>query len=141
MKRLFRVLSGFLFLLALIALAFLLLPDLWSRFQPTARHQQAAAFALIFVGSSFVCLQLGTEGRWKEKLKGTLLGLAFALWGSEQYLPPGAWVTAIDSAVIAIFVVDLGLVIGGSLRVTPAVEPPVGSAGRTKPAQGPPIAP
>jgi hypothetical protein len=31
------------------------------------------------------------------------------------YLPPGSWVTAIDSCVITIFVVDLGLVIAGML--------------------------
>jgi hypothetical protein len=114
-KGLMRVLSGLLFLLALVALAFLLLPDLWLRFKPTDRHSQAAAFALIFVGSSFICLQLSAEGRWKEKLKGVLLGLAFVLWGGGHYLPPGAWVTAVDSAVISIFVLDLGWVIGGRL--------------------------
>jgi hypothetical protein len=115
LKALLRVLSGLLFLLALVALAALLLPDLWLRFEPTARHPQAAAFALIFVGSSFVCLQLGAGGRGKEKLKGVLLGLAFVLWGGEHYLPSGAWVTGVDCAVVAIFVLDLGWVIVGGL--------------------------
>jgi hypothetical protein len=119
MKRRLRALSGILFLLAFVALAFLLLPDLWLHFRPTFRHRQTAAFALIFVGASFICLQLSVDGRWRDKLKGVLLGSAFVLWGSEQYLPAGAWVTAIDSAVIAIFVVDLGLVIGGSLGRRP----------------------
>ena len=114
-KRSLRALGGILFLLALIALAVLLLPDLWIKFQPTDRHQQAAALALLFVGASFVCLQFSTGGSWKDKIKGILLGLAFVLWGSEHYLPAGVWVTATDTAVIAIFVGDLGLVIAGNL--------------------------
>ncbi len=40
-----------------------------------------------------------------------MLGLAFVLWGTEQLLPPSAWVTVMDSLVIGIFVVDLALII------------------------------
>jgi hypothetical protein len=127
MKRLLRTLSGVLFGLALVALAWLLLPDLWSSFHPSLRHQQAGALALMFVGSSFICLQFSTGGRWQDLLKGWLLGLAFVLWGGEQFLPPGAAVTAMDSVVIGIFVVDLGLVIAGHLEGPPKSgqsEPP-----------------
>jgi hypothetical protein len=115
MKRWLRTFSGVLFVLALVALAWLLLPDLWASFHPSVRHQHSGALALMFVGSSFICLQFGVGGSWKGMLKGLLLGLAFVLWGGEQFLPAGAAVTAIDSAVIAIFVVDLGLVIAGHL--------------------------
>jgi len=120
MKKLFRLLSGFLFLLALIALGFLGLSDLWLRFQATIGQQRAGALALIFVGASFICLQLSADLRRKEMGKGILLGLAFILWGGEQFLPPGAAVTAIDCAVITIFVVDLGLVIKGGLGRKPS---------------------
>jgi hypothetical protein len=123
MKRLLRTLSGVLFGLALIALAWLLLPDLWSGFRPSLRHQQAGALALMFVGSSFCCMQFSAGGRRKEMLKGLLLGLAFVLWGGEQFLPAGAAVTAMDSLVIGIFVVDLGLVIAGHLETPPKVAP------------------
>jgi hypothetical protein len=119
MKKLLRILGGVLFGLALLALAWLLLPDLWTGFRPSLRHQQAGALALMLVGASFVCLQFSTGKRRKEILKGALLGLAFVLWGSEQFMPPGSAVTAIDSAVIAIFVVDLGLVIAGHLEAPP----------------------
>jgi hypothetical protein len=119
MKAVFRPLSGVLFLLALIALAFLLISDLCVRLRLTAVHQRAGGLALMLAGASFVCLQLSTGARRADVLKGILLGLAFVLWGGEQYLPPGPWVTAIDSVVIVIFVADLGLVIRGSL-VPPA---------------------
>jgi hypothetical protein len=118
-RRLFHALSSVFFGLALLALAWLLVPDLWVSFRPSPRHQQAGALALAFLGISFVCLQLGAGTPWKERIKGMLLGLAFVLWGGEQFMPPGAAVTAIDSAVITIFVVDLGLVIAGRLEAPP----------------------
>jgi len=115
-KKSLRTFGGVLFALALGALGCLVLPDLWAGFHPSLRHQRAGALALMFVGSSFICLQFGMGGNWRGMLKGLLLGLAFVLWGGEQFLPPGSLVTAIDSAVIGIFVVDLGLVIAGQLR-------------------------
>jgi hypothetical protein len=108
---LLRLLSGVLFLSALASVACLLASDFWFRFQPTPQHRHAGALALILIGASFVCAQLGAARRWNDRLKGILLGTAFALWGCEQYLAPGALVTAVDSLVVTVFVVDLALVI------------------------------
>jgi len=118
-KRFLRKLGGVLFALAIMALAWLLLPDLWTSFHPSPRHQQAGALTLMLVGSSFICMQLSAGGRPNERVKGLLLGASFVLWGGEHFLPPGSTVTAIDSVVIAIFVVDLGLVIAGRLEASP----------------------
>jgi len=118
-ERFLRKLSSVLFGFALASLVWLLLPDLWNSFNPSLRHQHAGALALMFVGSSFMCLQFSIEGLWKKMLKGMLLGLAFVLWGGEQFLPLGSAVTAIDSVVITIFVVDLGLVITSHLEAPP----------------------
>jgi hypothetical protein len=123
MKRWLRTFSGVLFVLSLVALAWLLLPDIWASFHPSLRHQQAGALALMFVGSSFICQQLSAGGTWRGMLKGLLLGLAFVLWGGEQFLPPGAVGTMIDSVVIAIFVADLGLVIAGHLKAPSKAGP------------------
>jgi hypothetical protein len=109
--RLLRISSGILFLSALASVACLLASDIWFRFQPTSLHRQAGALALILIGSSFVCAQMGAARRWSDRLKGILLGTAFALWGCEQYLAPGALATAVDSLVVTVFVVDLALVI------------------------------
>jgi len=79
--------------------------------------------ALILIGTSYICLQLGTKRRWKEKLKGIFLGFAFVLWGSEQFLQASWLVTLMDSAVITIFVVDLGLIILDSLKRNDQQEP------------------
>ena len=118
--KILRPLSGLLFLAALVALAVLLFSDSWHHFRPAGRHQQAGALALMLVGASFVCVQLDTRARPITKLKRVLLGLAFVLWGGEQFLPQGQLVTAMDGAVITFFVVDIGLVILGLLRKRPA---------------------
>jgi hypothetical protein len=123
MKKSLRMFGGILFCLAIAALGWLLLPDLWIGFHPSARHQEAGALTLIFVGASFICMQLAAGGRLGGRLKGLLLGLAFVLWGGEHFIAPGAAVTAIDSAVIAIFVVDLGLVIAGHLEAPSRADP------------------
>jgi|HubBroStandDraft_1064217.scaffolds.fasta_scaffold1085009_1 hypothetical protein len=115
MKMISRALSGVLFLLALVALVYLLISDIWLRFLITPRHLRAGGLALMLAGASFIFLQLGTGARLRDTLKGVLLGLAFVLWGGVQFLPPGPWVTAVDNFVIATFVIDLGLVIKGGL--------------------------
>ena len=116
MNRSLRSLSGIFFICALLSVAYLLGSGFWLRFQPDFIHASSGALALIFVGASFICLQLSAETRGWDVLKGLFVGLAFVLWGGELYLPPGPVVTAVDTAVVAIFVIDLGLVIKPSLR-------------------------
>jgi hypothetical protein len=70
----------------------------------------------MLIGFSYIVLQLSGRQRWNEMVKGVLLGTAFPLWGCEQLLPPSPLVTAMDSAVVAIFVVDLSLIILEHLR-------------------------
>jgi hypothetical protein len=116
MTKLLRGLSLILFLLAAGAIVALLASDGFYALRLTPFHQQASAMALILIGTSYISLQLSAKRRWKEKPKGIFLGLAFVLWGSEQFLPASRWVTVMDSAVITIFVVDLGLIILDHLK-------------------------
>ena len=116
MTKLFRGLSLLLFLLAAGEIIVLLVSDISHALRLTSFHQQAGAVALILIGASYISLQLSAKRPWNEKLKGIFLGFAFVLWGSEQFLPASRVVTLMDSAVIAIFVVDLGLIILGSLK-------------------------
>jgi hypothetical protein len=71
---------------------------------------------LLLIGSAYIALQGGAGQKGAETAKGVLLGLAFVLWGSEQFLPAGPTATGIDGVVIAIFVVDLSLMIWRRLR-------------------------
>jgi hypothetical protein len=123
MRALLRWLSGLLFCATLLSLALLVLPELWIGFRPSLRHERSGASALIFAGLSFLCLILSRRERGSELLKGVLLGSAFVLWGAESFLSEGAVRNAIDAAVIAIFVLDLGLVIKDGLRNEPSNTP------------------
>jgi hypothetical protein len=116
MTKLFRGFSLLLFVSALGALAVLLASDAAHALRLTIFHQQSGAVALILIGASYVSLQLSSGGSWNETIKGIFLGLAFILWGGEQFLPASWVVTLMDSAVITIFVVDLGLIILGRLK-------------------------
>jgi hypothetical protein len=116
MTKLLRGLSLLLFLLAVGSIVILIASDVFHAFRLTSIHQQSSALALILIGTSYLSLQLSSKRRWSEKLKAIFLGLAFALWGSEQFLPASRMVTLMDSTVITIFVVDLGLIILDSLK-------------------------
>lgn len=116
MTTLFRWLSGILFMSSLAAMLALLISDAWNGLAFTTIHRQAGALSLMLIGSSYIALQFSCRRTRLEKVKAVLLGTAFLFWGSVQFLSPGKWVTVMDSAVIVIFVVDLGLIIVESLR-------------------------
>ncbi len=116
MAKLLRWLSTIFFILALLGLITLLATDVWNQLRSTSVHQRAGALSLMLIGASYVCLQLSSRRRWNEMFKGVMLGVAFLLWGSEQFLSPSVWVTAMDSLIVLIFVVDLSLIIVDRLK-------------------------
>ena len=116
MATLFRWLSTILFVSAIGAMLTLLVSDALNALTPTAVHRCAGALAFMLIGLSYVALQISLRRPRSEKLKAILLGIAFLFWGSGQFLPPSFLATAMDSAVVVIFVVDLGLIIIENLK-------------------------
>ena len=116
MANFFRRLSTILFVSALVAMTTLLISDALNELTPTALHRCAGALSFMLIGSSYVSLQISLRRPRSEKMKAILLGMAFLFWGSGQFLPPSLFATAMDSAVVVIFVVDLSLIIIESLR-------------------------
>ena len=116
MKRPLRGLSALLLLLALIGVAVLLVFDVLNHLRLTILHQRTGALSFMFIGASYISLQLSGNQRRLEKFKGVLLGTGFFLWGFEQFLSPGPQVTVMDTLVVLIFVSDLGLHIADRLK-------------------------
>lgn len=116
MATLFRWLSTILFVAALLAMGILLASDVLNALTLTPLHRRAGALAFMLIGLSYVALQLSLRRPRSEKVKAILLGTAFLFWGSGQFLPPSPWATAMDAAVVVIFVVDLSLIIIESLK-------------------------
>lgn len=116
MKEAFRKLSAALLISALVGVAILLVFDAAHDLSLTAFHQRAGALSVLFIGASYICLQLGTHNNLREKLKRIPLGVGFCIWGSETFLPPGHLITVMDNLVVLIFVIDLSVVIMDSLK-------------------------
>ena len=111
MEKLPRLLGATLFASALGALLVLLVTDACDHFHYTPFHRKAGAWSFMLVGLSYIALQFRSGQPATETIKKMLLGLGFTLWGVESFLPPGIPACAVDTTVIVIFVVDLGLVI------------------------------
>lgn len=119
MTRLLRWLGGMLLVLAIAAMLILLAGDIFSALKYTPLHRHAGALSFLLIGASYLAILLSRKAGWGEKWKGLLLAIGFVFWGCAQLLPPSAWVTAMDSAVVLIFVSDLSAVIVSSLRREP----------------------
>ena len=71
---------------------------------------------LMAIGLSYISLVLTLQRTPGQRLVGILMGLAFVLWGLEQFLPDRALIPFIDDCVVFLFVVDLSIVIRHNFR-------------------------
>ena len=74
------------------------------------------ALPLLLAGSSYVVLQAILRPQPLELLKRLMLGIAFLLWGVVQLMSAGNLATELGNVVIALYVVDLGLIIWTDLQ-------------------------
>jgi DNA replication protein DnaC len=75
-----------------------------------------SAVPLIAIGISYFVLILSLRRTLGQRLVGIFVGMAFVLWGLEQFLSDQAWISFIDDVVVFLFVVDLSIVIRHNLR-------------------------
>ena len=75
-----------------------------------------SAVPLIAIGFSYTCLIVTVRRTPGQRFVGFSVGLAFMLWGLEQYLQNQAIVALIDDVVVFFFVVDLAIVIRHNLQ-------------------------
>jgi hypothetical protein len=75
-----------------------------------------ATAPLILIDTAYIALQPIVRPQLIELLKRVLLGLAFVLWGFTQLLRPGSVASILGDVVIAIFVIDLALIIKTHLQ-------------------------
>jgi hypothetical protein len=75
-----------------------------------------SALPLLLAGSSYVVLQAILRPRPLELLKRLMLGIAFLLWGVVQLMPVSDLAVELGNLVIALYVVDLGLIMWTDLQ-------------------------
>ena len=75
-----------------------------------------SAVPLIAIGISYSILIITLRRTVGQRLVGIFMGLAFVLWGLEQFVRDRAVISFIDDIVVFLFVVDLSIVIRQNLR-------------------------
>jgi hypothetical protein len=75
-----------------------------------------SALPLLLAGSSYLVLQVILRPRPLELIKRLMLGAAFLLWGVVQLMPASDLAAELGNVVIALYVVDLGLIIWTELE-------------------------
>src|SRR5579883_1429484 len=85
--------------------------DLAHGFTPLQLHQRAVAAALILVGASYAMAHMQGTVSTGSRVRAISLGIAFVLWGVEQFMSPGRLAVATDCVLVAIFVIDLSLAV------------------------------
>ena len=108
--------SGGLAVLAIASCAALLLVDGVPQVRSRLSHAPVSAAPLLLIGLAYLALQPLVRPGPLELLKRVLLGTAFILWGIDQLLPSGRLATVLGDVVIALYVLDLGLIIRDHLR-------------------------
>lgn len=111
-----RAVTIFLLLVALVSSVVLLVLDAWSGFREGDARQVVSALPLIAI--AFACLAF--HATWTPKpldlLKRVLLSAAFLFWAATQLSPTAGWAPVANDVAIALFVLDLALILWGDLR-------------------------
>jgi hypothetical protein len=75
-----------------------------------------SAVPLLFAGASYIVLQAILRPGPFELLKRLMLGTAFLLWGAVLLMPASDLASELGNLVIALYVLDLGLIIWSELE-------------------------
>jgi hypothetical protein len=114
-----RSLPGLLGALTLVSVGLLLVWDLFPRLYPAEAHDVLGALPLALIALAYLAYQTVRRPGWRELLKATLLAIAFLLWAANQLWPRLPQATLFNDLAIALFVLDVFLVIVGWPSTSP----------------------
>ena len=97
----------------------LLVWDAFPRVFPGRSHEILAAYALAMIAVAYLVYQVAQRPSRMEFLKAAMLALAFLFWAANQLWPNSPQATLFNDIAIALFVVDVFLVMAGWPGTTP----------------------
>ena len=97
----------------LASVVLLLIEDAAPRLFPAKGHDSLAAFSLATIACAYVAFQLAHRRAAAELAKAILLAAAFLFWAANQFWPNSPRATLFNDVAIALFVLDVFLVIVG----------------------------
>jgi hypothetical protein len=114
-----RFLPAILGVITLGSVAVLLLWDAYPRMFPPKAHDALAAFPLSMIAVAYLLYQGARRPGFMEGMKAILLAVAFLFWAANQLWPDLPQATLFNDMAIALFVLDLFLVIIGWPATSP----------------------
>jgi len=99
--------------------AMLLFLDTFAHFAASRFHAPLSAAPLILIGLSWLAVHPGIGVHPIQFVKRLIAAVAFVGWGIDQTLPLGALATVVGDVVIALFVLDMALIVRGELTEDP----------------------
>ena len=125
LDRAHRAMSLVLGMLTLVSLGLLLAWNVNPKFFPIRVHGFLAAFPLAMIAIAYLLYQSARRPSAKEFLKAMMLAVAFLFWAANQLWPDLAQATLFNDIAIALFVLDIFLVIIGWPTTSPTnIEKP-----------------
>lgn len=113
-----RLLSVMLGAVTLAGVAVLLGWDAFPWLLPAGSHAILAAFSLAMIAFAYLVYQIALRPAAMEFLKAILLAVAFLFWAANQFWPNSPHATLYNDLAIALFVLDMFLVIVGWPRTS-----------------------
>lgn len=108
-----RALAVMLGLVTLADVAVLFAWDAFPRLFPVSSHDYLASFSLGLIAVAYLVYQIAHRPPWRELLKAFLLAIAFLFWAANQLWPASPRATLYNDIAIALFVLDVFLVMAG----------------------------
>ena len=108
-----RSLSVILGVISLVSVCVLLVWDVYPTMFPARAHDVLGAFPLAAIAFAYLLYQSARRPGWMEMGKAILLAVAFLFWAANQLWPDLPQATLFNDIAIALFVLDVFLVIVG----------------------------
>jgi uncharacterized membrane protein len=113
LDRTHRVLPAILGAVTLAGVGVLLVWDAFPRLFPAGSHDFIAAFPLAMIALAYLVYQIAHRPVPKEFVKAIMLAAAFLFWAANQLWPDLPQTTLFNDIAIALFVLDVFLVMVG----------------------------
>ncbi|MGA2752788.1 MAG: hypothetical protein ABSE53_03405 [Terracidiphilus sp.] len=114
-----RLVPAILGTVTLAGVAVLLSWDAAPRLFPAGSHHLLAAFSLATIALAYLVYQIAHRPAAMEFLKAIMLAVAFLFWAANQFWPSLPQATLFNDIAIALFVLDVFLVIVGRPKTSP----------------------
>jgi predicted membrane metal-binding protein len=113
LDRAHRLLPVILGVVTLADVAVLLAWDAFPGLFPPRSHDVLAAFSLAMIAFAYLAYQVLHRPAAKEFVKAAMLAMAFLFWAANQFWPDSHLATLFNDVAIALFVLDVFLVMIG----------------------------